>query len=75
MAWAGVSPNQCAQPQVTPASGAELEGYELAIAATGTTCKGVTHYLLRGCYYFPNCDSLDWDYTAHPPSWWPCPVP
>ena len=37
-------------------------------------CKGLTHYVLRGCATDPECAEPRWDYTATPPSWWPCPV-
>jgi hypothetical protein len=35
-------------------------------------CKGLTHYSLRGCRENVACAVPDWDYTANPPSWWPC---
>lgn len=35
-------------------------------------CKGLTHYTLRGCRENVACPLPDWDYTAHPPAWWPC---
>jgi hypothetical protein len=37
-------------------------------------CAGVTHYVLRGCRNDPTCALPEWDITATPPSWWPCPV-
>jgi hypothetical protein len=36
-------------------------------------CKGLTHYTLRGCRENVACPVPDWDYTATPPAWWPCP--
>jgi hypothetical protein len=36
-------------------------------------CKGLTHYTLRGCREDVACAIPDWDFTANPPSWWPCP--
>ncbi|MEP6652931.1 MAG: hypothetical protein ABJA82_06205 [Myxococcales bacterium] len=36
-------------------------------------CKGLTHYTLRGCRENVACTVPDWDFTAHPPPWWPCP--
>lgn len=36
-------------------------------------CKGLTHYTLRGCRTNVACAVPDWDYTASPPPWWPCP--
>jgi hypothetical protein len=35
-------------------------------------CKGLTHYTLRGCNEDVACAVPDWDFTANPPSWWPC---
>jgi hypothetical protein len=37
-------------------------------------CQGLTHYTLRGCDTDPQCTAPDWDLTASPPAWWPCPV-
>jgi len=37
-------------------------------------CKGLTHYTLRGCREDVACAVPDWDYTANPPAWWPCPT-
>jgi hypothetical protein len=39
----------------------------------GDRCKGLTHYTLRGCRENVACPVPDWDYTATPPAWWPCP--
>ena len=36
-------------------------------------CKGLTHYTLRGCRNNVACTVPQWDYTANPPPWWPCP--
>jgi hypothetical protein len=36
-------------------------------------CKGLTHYTLRGCREDVACAVPDWDFTANPPAWWPCP--
>jgi hypothetical protein len=38
-------------------------------------CKGLTHYTLRGCREDVACAIPDWDFTANPPAWWPCPTP
>jgi hypothetical protein len=38
----------------------------------GDRCKGLTHYTLRGCNEDVSCAIPDWDFTANPPSWWPC---
>lgn len=37
-------------------------------------CKGLTHYTLRGCRENVACAVPDWDFTANPPAWWPCPL-
>ncbi len=37
-------------------------------------CRGVTHYVLRGCNNDASCESPQWDRTSSPPAWWPCPV-
>ncbi|MEA2700141.1 MAG: hypothetical protein QOI66_4412 [Myxococcales bacterium] len=36
-------------------------------------CMGLTHYTLRGCRENVSCPVPDWDFTATPPTWWPCP--
>jgi hypothetical protein len=36
------------------------------------SCKGLTHYILKGCRESPDCAAPDWDHTAAPPPWWPC---
>jgi hypothetical protein len=41
----------------------------------GERCKGLTHYTLRGCREDVACALPDWDFTANPPAWWPCPPP
>lgn len=38
------------------------------------SCMGLTHYVLRGCRNDPLCAQPQWDITATPPSWWPCPA-
>jgi hypothetical protein len=38
------------------------------------SCIGLTHYVLRGCRNDPACELPEWDLTATPPSWWPCPA-
>jgi len=38
------------------------------------SCKGITHYVLRGCRNDPTCALAEWDITATPPTWWPCPA-
>jgi hypothetical protein len=46
------------------------------LVVTGRTfdrCIGLTHYTLRGCRNNVACAVPQWDYTANPPPWWPCP--
>jgi hypothetical protein len=38
-------------------------------------CKGISHFVLKGCRESPDCGAPDWDHSLNPPSWWPCPVP
>jgi hypothetical protein len=40
---------------------------------TTDLCEGLTHYTLRGCRENVSCPVPDWDLTATPPAWWPCP--
>jgi hypothetical protein len=51
---------------------------ELVVAASADGCKGLGHYILRGCNTGPDCTTANaWDYTTTanpPPAWWPCPV-
>jgi hypothetical protein len=50
-------------------------GSQLVFAsAPGAGCQSVNHYTLRGCDNDPSCSTPDWDVTAKPPSWWPCPT-
>jgi hypothetical protein len=37
-------------------------------------CKQLTHYVLRGCENDAACEMPEWDFTAAPPAWWPCPI-
>lgn len=37
-------------------------------------CKGMYHYVLRGCEEDATCALPEWDITATPPAWWPCPI-
>jgi len=40
----------------------------------GDRCRGLTHYVLRGCRESVTCVLPDWDYTSSSAiSWWPCP--
>jgi len=59
-----------------PDFGAGRAGKQQAVAAEidppPDECKRIQHFILRGCYLDPYCDTPDWDVA--PPSWWPCPV-
>jgi len=42
---------------------------------TDESCRGLSHYTLRGCEQDGlACELPAWDLTATPPSWWPCPA-
>jgi hypothetical protein len=48
---------------------------QLVVSGRSTdSCKGVTHFVLRGCRNDATCALPQWDITATPPSWWPCRV-
>lgn len=48
---------------------------QLVISGRSTDeCMGLTHYVLRGCRQDATCEVPDWDITATPPTWWPCPA-
>lgn len=42
---------------------------------TTDVCRGLTHYVLRGCddQDRVDCSVPNWDFTQSPPEWWPCP--
>jgi hypothetical protein len=57
----------------TPSFGEMSTTIELVIAGNpDNSCAGLTHFVLRGCDDGPGCAVPEWDYTATPPSWWPC---
>jgi hypothetical protein len=60
-----------------PASGTTMgqsDVIQLVVSGdAGARCKGLTHYTLRGCREDVACAIPDWDFTATPPTWWPCP--
>ncbi|MBA3503817.1 MAG: hypothetical protein M4D80_14715 [Myxococcota bacterium] len=41
---------------------------------TADRCRGLTHYVLRGCSDDErvDCELPEWDFTQSPPGWWPC---
>jgi hypothetical protein len=66
-----------------PVDAPDFAGRTLACAAVtelvvsgraDDTCKGLTHYTLRGCDAAADlaCETPEWDFTATPPAWWPC---
>jgi hypothetical protein len=64
----------CARLPASDAGGNPSSPMELVVSARRTDrCKGLTHYVLRGCSYDVACPRPDWDHTESPPSWWPCP--
>lgn len=44
----------------------------LVVANVAGDCRGLGHFLLKGCEDDPNCETPSWDVTATPPHWWPC---
>lgn len=54
-------------------AGAQPNLIQLVVSGAATDhCKGLTHYTLRGCREDVACAVPDWDFTANPPTWWPC---
>ena len=48
---------------------------QLAVSGSSSaSCVGLTHFVLRGCRNDALCELPQWNITATPPSWWPCPV-
>jgi hypothetical protein len=69
---AAATANQDGGGDTGQAIGASL--IQLVVSGLPTDkCKGLTHYTLRGCREDVTCALPDWDFTANPPSWWPCP--
>ncbi len=68
---------QSTRPKAKPGTPAPTtpDNFELVLAQPPADCKGLTHFILRGCSNDANCKAPQWDQTAHPPSWWPCPKP
>lgn len=46
----------------------------IATSRADDSCVGVNHYVLRGCRDAATCPMPQWDITATPPAWWPCPA-
>lgn len=56
-----------------PSFGTPSDVVELIVTGQSTdSCKGLTHYVLKGCNTDPNCALPSWDHTDMPPNWWPC---
>jgi len=70
--------NRTVACQTTPTLGGSDAGPQqsemIVTGRSDDSCKGLTHYILKGCRTDPNCESPEWDHTLDPPSWWPCPV-
>lgn len=47
--------------------------HELLAVITPGVCPTFSALALKGCRVDPFCTNPEWDDTAHPPSWWPCP--
>jgi hypothetical protein len=55
-------------------AGSQPNLIQLVVSGRSTDhCMGLTHYTLRGCREDVACAVPDWDFTANPPAWWPCP--
>ena len=53
----------------------ETQTTELIVTQqTNDPCRGLTHYVLRGCDDEKriDCELPSWDFTQDPPEWWPC---
>jgi hypothetical protein len=60
-----------------PDFGSGKAGGMLQLVVSGpsdASCVGLTHYVLRGCRNDALCELPQWDITATPPGWWPCPA-
>lgn len=55
-------------PTTTP------DNIEMVLAMPPSDCKQLVHYVLRGCSNDANCATPQWDLSAKPPAWWPCPI-
>ena len=56
-----------------PTFGAPSDVIELVVSGrSDDACKGLTHYILKGCRESPDCGTPDWDHSTAPPLWWPC---
>ncbi|HTR53395.1 MAG TPA: hypothetical protein VMJ10_22025 [Kofleriaceae bacterium] len=61
--------------------GQDTGSEQIELIVTGRSddsCKGLTHYVLKGCREDPNCAMPDWDDLPADggtiPGWWPCPT-
>jgi len=65
----------CVPLPVFPGTTTGPQQIELIISGRADdACKGLTHYVLKGCREDPNCADPDWDHSEMPPTWWPCPT-
>lgn len=51
---------------------ADQQQTQLVVSGRAGECKGLTHYVLKGCREDALCALPDWDISATPPAWWPC---
>ena len=49
-----------------------LDSGEFVMAHPKSICKGLSHFELKDCRGDGGCSDPQWDYSAKPPSWWPC---
>lgn len=64
----------CVHVPALETAGAPSGLMQMVVSGRSTDrCKGLTHYVLRGCSGNPTCAQPEWDLTAAPPPWWPCP--
>lgn len=60
-----------------PSFGGYEGGDEIQLVMAGPprdVCRGVTHFVLRGCSDDPNCEIPEFDFSDNPPDGWPCEV-
>jgi len=64
----------CAGLPMFPGQESRGDAVQLVMAGLpGDVCRGVTHFVLRGCSDDPLCEDPEFDFSDHPPAWWPCP--
>jgi hypothetical protein len=66
-------PWACASIPSLGGGGSTTEKQLVVAGAPDDPCVSLSHYVLKGCRNDAACATPDWDLTATPPSWWPCP--